>query len=149
MGISQARRSFVRRSDFWSFNLANWPPRQTDSQTVSPPHPRPLLLLAARAHSPPSQPLYGLLPNLLFFLSVRNLPPPIRNRALLSHSGVFFLFLFIYFKEASSCSRFIVWSHCSCSTFASWSTVRMTCFHSLRDVWMKGIVRHNKPEPLF
>lgn len=150
MGISQARRSFVRRSDFWSFNLANWPPRQTDSQTVSPPHPRPLLLLAARAHSPPSQPLYGLLPNLLFFSPcVTSLHPSVTVLSSLILEFFFCFYLFIYFKEASSCSRFIVWSHCSCSKFASWSTVRMTCFHSLRDVWMKGIVRHNKPEPLF
>lgn len=42
--ISQARRSFVRRPDFWSFNLANWPPRQTDSQTASPPLLSRLLL---------------------------------------------------------------------------------------------------------
>lgn len=35
MGIPQTRRSFVRRSHFWSFNLVNWPPRQTDRP---PPH---------------------------------------------------------------------------------------------------------------
>lgn len=94
MGISQARRSFVRRSDFWSFNLANWPPRQTDSQTVSPPHPRPLLLLAARAHSPPSQPLYGLLPNLLFFSPcVTSLHPSV---TVLSSLILEFFFVFIY-----------------------------------------------------
>lgn len=39
--VSHARRSFVRRPDFWSFNLANWPPRQINSQTVSPPPSHP------------------------------------------------------------------------------------------------------------
>lgn len=86
-----------------------------------------------------------------FFFSpcVTSLHPSVTVLSSLILEFFFCFYLFIYFKEASSCSRFIVWSHCSCSEFASWSTVRMTCFHSLRDVWMKGIVRHNKPEPLF
>lgn len=46
--LSEARRSFGPCADFFSFNLANWPPRQTGSQTVSSPHPPPL---------PPTAPL--------------------------------------------------------------------------------------------
>lgn len=61
-GFPKRDGAFVRRSHFWSFNLVNWPPRQTDAPPTTTP-PRPLLLLVARAHSPPSQPLYGLLSN--------------------------------------------------------------------------------------
>lgn len=56
--VSSARRSFFSRCDFLRFNLVNWPPRQPDP---------PLSFFSTRTHTPPSQPLYGPLPNLLFF----------------------------------------------------------------------------------
>lgn len=60
---------------FWGFNLPNWPPRQTDSHTASPPL-LPRLLLAVFGHTLRHHSLCvdGLMLNLLFFpsrLSVR------------------------------------------------------------------------------
>lgn len=54
--------------NFRSSNLVNWPPRQTDSQTATPPSPSPFHPLSSRPLSPPSQPLCSL-PLIHFFAS--------------------------------------------------------------------------------
>lgn len=99
--------------NFRSFNLVNWPPRQTDSQTATPPSPSPFHPLSSRPLSPPSQPLCSL-PLIHFFASSRVTsihPSPCHQRESL---------LCLCSEQASSCSGFIVCSDLSsCSKLAS------------------------------
>lgn len=66
-------------------------------RSTARPSPPPLSSLLFRVHSPPSQPIYGLLPNLLFSqpgsrLSVRNLHPSVTVSPPLILAEVFFFF---------------------------------------------------------